>query len=99
MITSFINSLILFESTVLLFYIHHFVFVRKYQHRRHRRPIEDRLEEFYTKIDDTLAQEEEEELKATDKETVKRKWALITKGVQAALMIGGDNEDGEDGED
>ena len=56
--------------------------------RVHKPPLEERLEDFYSRLDETMAAEEEELLRAQDKEAIKHKWTLLTKGVKAAFALG-----------
>ena len=63
--------------------------VQKRPRRKHKRlPIEDRITEFYTKLD---------EVKASNRDPppwmIRRKWLLLTKGIKAALAESDDEDD------
>ncbi len=69
------------------------ILVRKYKKKRKKRkPIEDRLQDFYEKVSDLKL---EETAMAADPSAWEnaRKWTLITKGVKAALEQSSDEEE------
>ena len=68
--------------------------VSRSRRRRRRTPIEDRIQAFYTRLEDMKEMQRREQEAAISKAN-RRRWILLTQGIDAALADSSDDDDEE----